>query len=198
MRKDVNRYRGQCNDCRKIYHLQYSKKYRVVNKDKRREYNKKWRQNNKEYVLERQRQWREENKEKCNKWAVEWRKKNLQKCKEMKRSSDRERRKTPKGNLSHRMGSAVRKSLIMGKQGAKWESLVGYNVNDLKNHLEKQFTDKMTWEAFMNSEIHIDHKRPISSFKYVSIVDEQFIQCWSLDNLQPLWARDNILKRNKW
>ena len=32
------------------------------------------------------------------------------------------------------------------------------------------------------------------SFNFISAEDEEFKQCWSLSNLQPLWAADNIRK----
>jgi len=27
---------------------------------------------------------------------------------------------------------------------------------------------------------------------------EDFKKCWALNNLQPLWAKDNLNKRDKW
>ena len=27
--------------------------------------------------------------------------------------------------------------------------------------------------------------------------DEEFMKCWSLENLQPMWAEENIRKSNK-
>ena len=39
--------------------------------------------------------------------------------------------------------------------------------------------------------------RPIDDFNFTDEVDEEFIECWSLDNLQPLWADDNIIKGNR-
>ena len=65
-------------------------------------------------------------------------------------------------------------------------------------HLEKQFTDGMTWEKFLRGEIWMDHIKPISKFNYVSSEDIEFKECWSLNNLQPLWAKDNRRKYNKY
>ena len=53
----------------------------------------------------------------------------------------------------------------------------------------------MNWDN--RSLWHIDHKRPISSFNYETIEDEEFKECWSLGNLQPLWAEENRKKYNK-
>jgi hypothetical protein len=79
---------------------------------------------------------------------------------------------------------------------SKYFEIVGYTREDLKNHLEKQFTKDMTWKAFRNGDIHIDHIKPQSLFNLQDINDVK--ECWSLNNLQPLWAKDNIVKSNKY
>ena len=61
-------------------------------------------------------------------------------------------------NFSRRM----RKSLNGIKESKSWETLVNYSLEDLKLHLEKQFTNGMSWENY--GEWHIDHILPISSF----------------------------------
>ena len=63
-------------------------------------------------------------------------------------------------------------------------------------YLEKQFTKDMTWKAFRDGDIHIDHIKPQSLFNLKDIKDIK--ECWSLNNLQPLWAKDNIIKSNKY
>ena len=105
---------------------------------------------------------------------------------------------TPMNKLTKRISSGIRKSLrknsIPKKQNAF--SYLTFNVHDLRRHLESQFTDGMSWDNM--SEWHIDHIRPISSFSYTSTDCEDFKKCWALNNLQPLWAKDNISKNNKW
>jgi hypothetical protein len=75
--------------------------------------------------------------------------------------------------------------------------LVGYNAEDLRKHLESKFTNGMNWNAFLRGEIHVDHLVPVSFFIYDKPEDQEFQYCWSLNNLQPLWAKDNWIKRNK-
>ena len=106
-----------------------------------------------------------------------------------------ERLKNPKHRLTNNIQRVVRKSLGDGKAGRHWESLVGYTIDDLRLHLESQFTNGMTWENY--GEWHIDHIRPISDFNFTTPDDPEFKVCWSLWNLQPLWASDNIRKHNK-
>lgn len=93
------------------------------------------------------------------------------------------------------MSSMVRYSLNGNKRGNSWEKLVGYTVDDLKKHLEKQFIDGMSWE---NRNLwQIDHKTPVSVFNFSNPKDTDFQRCWALKNLQPLWAKDNQSKHAK-
>lgn len=101
---------------------------------------------------------------------------------------------TPHGSLTRRMGTAIRNTLVAGKNGRSWESLLGYTRQQLKDHLESLFTEGMNWEVFLQGKIHIDHKIPKSLFKYTSFEDEEFKKCWALSNLQPLWSVDNLKK----
>ena len=94
-------------------------------------------------------------------------------------------------NLDYSVRQAVSKN-----QNTKYLYILGYTKEELKNHLEKQFTKDMTWKAFRNGKIHIDHIKPQSLFNLKDINDIK--ECWSLNNLQPLWAKDNIAKSNKY
>ena len=94
------------------------------------------------------------------------------------------------------MSAAVRLSLRQGKSGAKWQTLVGYDVARLRAHLERQFVKGMTWENY-GSRWHIDHIVPVSAFKFSSPQDPDFLACWALTNLRPLWKADNIKKNGK-
>ena len=69
--------------------------------------------------------------------------------------------------------------------------MLGYSAEDLKNHMESLFLEGMSWENWGLWEI--DHIRPISSFERTT--DPKIVN--SLTNLQPLWRKDNIAKRDK-
>jgi hypothetical protein len=73
--------------------------------------------------------------------------------------------------------------------------ILRYTPEELISHLENLFTDGMTWENY--GEWHVDHKTPISSFNFESIDDDSFMECWSLENLQPMWGKENIVKGSK-
>lgn len=79
------------------------------------------------------------------------------------------------------------------KKAAKTESLVGCTVEFLRGHIESLFVDGMNWE---NRHLwHIDHIKPCSKFDLTQ--EEEQRKCFHYTNLQPLWAKDNILKSNK-
>jgi len=98
--------------------------------------------------------------------------------------------------ISRNMHGSVKRFLKKGKEGSKWQNLVGYNVDDLRRHLEKDFRDGMTWEN--HGKWHIDHIIPISKFNFSSFKDEGFKKAWALNNLQPLWADENMKKGRRW
>ena len=89
------------------------------------------------------------------------------------------------------------KSKGLGKKRRHWESIVGYTLQDLKKHLEKLFLPGMSWENYGRNGWHIDHIIPRSFFKFNSMEDVEFRYMWSLDNLQPLWKKDNFEKNDK-
>lgn len=95
---------------------------------------------------------------------------------------------TAYSHIGHYLGLAARK-----RRGysAMWE-ILGYGPDDLRRHLERQFTKGMTWAKFMAGEIHIDHIIPKSAFACDTIEDVR--ACHGLANLQPMWARDNLAK----
>jgi 5-methylcytosine-specific restriction endonuclease McrA len=89
------------------------------------------------------------------------------------------------------MGSALKNN---AKAGHTVE-LLGCSIEDLRSHLEQQFTPGMTWDNYGVHGWQIDHIIPLS---YFNLSDpEQQKRAWHYTNLQPLWAVDNIRKSNK-
>ena len=106
----------------------------------------------------------------------------------------------PMNRLNQAMSNSIRIALAGSKEGRHWESLVKYTLLDLRNHIESLFTPGMTWG---NRGIwrtggplrwHIDHIRPQSSFSFLTAQDPEFMECWKLANLQPLWGPENLKK----
>ena len=141
--------------------------------------NKRYYQDHKEESLERSSSWLKAHK-------VEMRPYNRDRMRARLQAS-------PKARLSANMRGAVWRAMT-DKGGRSWESLVGYSVGELKQHLEKQFSPEMSWGNYGKGGWVIDHIEPICSFDYSSADDKQFKQCWALGNLRPLWEKDNLKK----
>lgn len=91
------------------------------------------------------------------------------------------------------MGTAICVSLKNKKAGRKWEALVNYALEELMEHLEKQFDSKMNWNNY-GSHWVVDHIKPKGLFNYTSPNNLEFKQCWALKNLQPLEKIKNLKK----
>ena len=166
------------------------KEYRVDNlcdfKQKDREYYKK----NRIEILKRANVYYDNNKDKI----FEARKRSAGAVKEklrFKYKSD------PFFRLNCSFSSAIYNALKHNKNWRRWESLVGYTAEKLKGYLEKQFTDGMKWDNYGRIGWTVDHKIPISVFNYTKPEHEDFKRCWSLENLQPMWFKENISKGAK-
>lgn len=192
-RKDNNKYR---NDC-KICFYERNKQWKKKNRDKLNAHLRQKRKENPEHYNAIGKKYRDKNPKKRYKICTKWRKENPKKNNAIQKRSYTKRRATPEGNLNHRIGVAMQISLKGNKNGRSWESVVGYTCQELKKHLEKQFTNGMTWEKFLNGKIHIDHRIPISLFNITSTKCKGFKKCWELSNLQPLSEKENISKGNK-
>ena len=168
------------------------------------EYHRQWRKKHPEcyrkWLLKHpghRKQWALANREKINKKHREWVSKNYEQYKALQQKYCKKRQATIKGQLNSRISGAIGNALHGSKNWHHWENLVGYTVEELKRHLESLFSNGMTWDLFLKGKIHIDHKVPQSFFIFDKLTDQEFLYCWSLDNLQPLWAHDNFSKNTK-
>ena len=128
-------------------------------------------------------------------YSFQWRKNNPDRARKDRRARHKKYYNTLKGNLNSRISAAIRGALVNGKNGRHWESLVGYTIDQLKKHIEKNFLPGMNWE---NRNLwHIDHKIPILAFNFEKAEDLDFKRCWSLKNLQPLESKQNMIKNSR-
>lgn len=107
----------------------------------------------------------------------------------------RKRRRVPANRLNHRMGQLLRSSLGSKKGGRGWPCILGYSLDDLVKHLERQFVGGMSWNNM--GEWHVDHILPLAGFSFADENDPDFRAAWALTNLRPLWGVDNIRKHAK-
>lgn len=93
------------------------------------------------------------------------------------------------------MSTGIRKSLC--DMYFDLEKLLGYTSQELKEHLESQFEDWMTWDNLgltakePRQTWQIDHIRPVNTFNITSTECEDFKKCWALENLRPLDSYEN-------
>ncbi len=174
---------------RKTYREQNKK---TVREGKKRDY---WK--HREAYIARAKAHYQKNTEARKKQVREWERRNRARSNRGKR--EHERRKLaidPAFKINRGMARSIKLSLAGKKGGIHWEQLVNYTCRQLIEHLEKLFHPGMTWEN--HGEWHIDHIVPQSWFSFDSPTDEQFRQCWALENLQPMWASDNLRKGNRY
>jgi hypothetical protein len=153
----------------------------------------KWRADNDNKIKEDKRRYHEENADLVRGRVKAWRLANPEK----RREQTARRRQDPRYRLRYAISNGIRISIQRGgKNGRSWEQLVGYTVDDLMRHLERQFLKGMTWENY-GPEWHVDHIVPDSSFDYDTPDCAEFSAAWALTNLRPLWANDNVRKSDK-
>lgn len=87
------------------------------------------------------------------------------------------------------------KAFHVGSKSKRAQELIGCTIVELRLHLEKQFRPGMTWDNHNYHGWHIDHIKPLASFDLSD--PEQQKQAFHYSNLQPLWAKENISKRDK-
>lgn len=99
-------------------------------------------------------------------------------------------------NLRSRLGKVLARSGFAKK--FKFDEYIGCTSEELKAHIEKQFTEGMNWD---NYGVHlpdsptwqIDHIVPLASAK----TEDDIYKLCHYTNLQPLWAKDNAKKGHK-
>jgi hypothetical protein len=167
---------------------------------------KKYHQNS-EYVKKRVKNYRDNNKEKIKKNKKEYSQNNIEKerirrrkywdkYKEVSRKNAKERYQIDeifkiKNNIRTRIRIFLKTKNILKTETIF--NIVGCSPEFLKEHLEKQFKDGMSWENYGYEGWHIDHIIPLSSAKNK---DEIYKLC-HYSNLQPLWAVENLKKGNR-
>jgi hypothetical protein len=159
---------------------------------------KKWREKNKDNVREYVKTWNEKNKEHRKQYLKEYREKNIDSIRQTKRDYERNRKASdPLYKLISNFRTAIYQVLKESnvEKNRHYFDILQYTPEELIIHLESQFKDTMSWDNY--GEWHVDHKLPITSFNIEEMGDEEFMKCWALENLQPMWGEENIRKSNK-
>lgn len=222
--KGKNGLHSQCNNCARIAVAEWrinnpeaakekDRKSREKGADRIKLYVKKQYAENREAILLSVKAWAENNPEKKREYRKKyyadnkdsekansdrWRVNNPERWKEIAKKTNEKQLSTPKGKLIKTMRNTIWRGLSDGgKAGKRTFEALGYTVEELKYHLEKQFLQGMTWENYGRGGWVVDHKIPLSVHNFSTVDDIDFGRAWSLSNLQPMWERENISKGAK-
>lgn len=169
-------------------HKEERKIYCQETKEKQKEYSKKY-YSKPEVKLAKQeytKEYRKNNREKLKKYTRDY--------KEKRNLRHAERMKT---DLLYKVKCALRCAVktafyrIKENKPTKSAKILGCTWEEAKLHIESLWQEGMNWDNY--GQWHIDHKRPVSSFK-----KNELHLMNHISNLQPLWASDNFAKGDKW
>jgi hypothetical protein len=179
------------------------RRWKNENVEKIKKYNKEYKEKNSKKIKKYNKKYRKENPKKIKEGERKWKEKNFGRFKRSNKNYVKNKRKINvhfklKTNVSSLIGGRLKKRLLSKNRKSTFDFLP-YTVDELKQHLEKQFEPWMNWDNWGSGKgkWNIDHRKPDSLFNYKSIEDEEFQECWALSNLQPLDAMENIKKSNK-
>jgi len=204
---------------------EHYKQFYIDNRDKIKAKSKAYREANKDKILEKEAERRDKEREKLkvyfreryhklkndidyiikrkqsalkrkDKKAIEdkrWAKANRKKIREY----HRERMKNPNHRLKRVLSGRILQAVKIQASDKAYKSmeLLGCTIKELRDHLESQFTEGMTWDNMGRGGWHIDHIIPCAYFD-LSKPSHQKV-CFNWQNLQPLWESDNCAKGDK-
>lgn len=200
--KDKVRTQSFCPLCRKEYKASYYSNNRSDILEQKSIYY----QSNKQFLDEKNSSYYQENKKEITQYKAAWYQNNKEKLNEDRRykyNTD------PSFRLKDIFSSSIRhklKNIGSSKNGESCLDYLPYSIQELKEHLEKQFELWMTWDNWgvydsktWNDDDkstwtwQIDHIIPQSNLPYSNMEEDNFRKCWALDNLRPLSSKSNIL-----
>lgn len=154
----------------------------VRNREKRKEYDKNWRLRNLEHVAKYQKKQQQDPKNR-NRYRAYWRKALNKKLAD------------PSKKLKHylrcRIGNFLRGENKSNKSSL---NLLGCSIEECWKYLESKFQPGMTRKNY--GLWHVDHIKPCNSFDLTDLEQQKI--CFHYNNLQPLWAEDNLKKGAKY
>lgn len=190
------------------------KKHYENNKNSIKEKRKKYVKQNKNKIAAKAHIEYLKNRDENLKYHKNYREKNKKKISEKKTIYTRQKLKTDMSfKLRRTLSSAVYIALkrnSSAKNNVSILKFLPYSMQELKEHLEKQFESWMNWNNWTNYNPktwkdedqttwtwNIDHIIPQCDLKYTSMNEENFFKCWALSNLRPYNAKLNIIEQDR-
>lgn len=219
---DFYKYKNVCKKCYNENSKKNQKKWREKNREKIKIISKEYRRNNLEKSKGAQKRWYDNNKDKIKDYREFYKKEFPEKLKltwkkyreenKEKLSMNRKeyvkkhrtelnlyavnrRKSNPVLKISHNIRGRIRDFLRTKNmlKTNKTFDIIGCSPQQLKEHIEKQFKDGMTWENYGYYGWHIDHIISLNSGK----TKEEIYKLCHYTNLQPLWWEDNLSKGDR-
>lgn len=142
--------------------------------------------------------WRSENPDKVAEQKRRYKSNNPDKVRAQKARTQARRLSRSSGRIDADIRTALNADMrCIARYGKDVYGLLGYDAKQLMDALEDKFKPGMTWDNYGVNGWHIDHVFPLNGVKYDSPDDPEFAKVWSIGNLQPLWAEENIAKGDK-
>ena len=197
---------SQCKPCHKEYYKLNLNKvtsrvaaYTNLNKEHINNYKKNWYKANANRIKKIRQEYQKINSDKIKISRKKYYETNIDKILENTKQYKKNRRAQDflfkfTCDIRSTIGSAFKRNKTKKyRKSSKTETLLGCTIAELRDHLEKQFQEGMTWKNHGLHGWHVDHRIPLASAK----TQEEVEKLCHYTNLQPLWAADNIKKSNK-
>ena len=202
---DRNRDREHTNELRrKRYHANPEKARErqlhvyYANREHINELRRIARHENIEKEREKARNWARSNPEKVRENRRKLRQANPERIREGRRRSHQRLRENPIYRLIRACRSRITKALRGRDKSARTQELIGCTWEELRRHIESQFTKGMNWNnrGFGAGKWNIEHEKPFALFPNLTPKEQKIVCNWR--NLRPMWQPDNLKKGTKW
>jgi hypothetical protein len=206
-RQKRNEYMRMYNMLHREEYRQSRRKYYQQNKDRCKQYKKAYYEANKEQLREANKQWIENNPDKNKAIKQRYYQRHPERVKACSLKSKRGHpdymanyiRNRKANDINFKLSLNLRKRFNMAiKHNFKGGSAVrdlGCSIAEFKQYIESKFQQGMDWSNYGQKGWHLDHIIPLSSVDVGN--REQVLPLLHYTNFQPLWAKDNISKRDK-
>ena len=200
-RTQLNDFRSNLNPeeleaFRKLKRRTTQSRWRKEKPEKVKKVNTTYYLNNSQKVKEDGANWKKNNPDRTKFTNDIWRKSNPDKSKAYRQKSFAKQKatkhhRTPKEKLRRAVSRAFKR--VSQKKYTNTEAILGCSYEEAVQRIESLFSEGMTWDNYGRDGWHIDHIRPLSSF-----TDEDLHLANRIENLQPLWAEDNLKKSDSY
>lgn len=153
-----------------------------------------WYQKNKEQRAIYSKNYRAQNPEICRQADLKKVRENPELYRDLRLKRERIRLKSdPQFRLAKYLRNTIYVAIREKAEHAKAIEFLGCSIAFYLEYIGQKFTEGMSWDNY--GEWHLDHILPLDQFNLED--REQFLKAAHFSNTQPLWATDNILKRNR-